>query len=223
MRPRHDDPRAPGLTLWRAFVIFTRRRSPRILFTLAALMIAVRLWVGAFGIWDVLLMGLLVGMHPITEWVIHVYLLHFRPRRVLGRRFDFRIARDHRRHHAAPHDETWWFIPLSSELIAFGAVTVVSIALLPTWPLRTTAIMTMSLLGLLYEWTHYLCHASYRPRSTVYRNLVRHHRLHHFKNEHYWMGVTMHAGDRLLGTMPDPHAVPLSPTCRELLRDEPRP
>ena len=32
--------------------------------------------------------------------------------------------------------------------------------------------------------------------------LWRNHRLHHCKNEHYWFGVTMLSGDRLLGTAP---------------------
>ena len=45
----------------------------------------------------------------------------------------------------------------------------------------------------------------------------RNHRLHHFKNEHYWMGVTMHLGDRVLGTLASPKEVPTSPTCRDLL------
>jgi hypothetical protein len=46
--------------------------------------------------------------------------------------------------------------------------------------------------------------------------LWRYHRLHHFKNEHYWQGVTMHLGDRVLGTLPDHTKVPTSPTCRTL-------
>lgn len=71
-------------------------------------------------------------------------------------------------------------------------------------------------LGLVYEWTHYLCHSSWRPRSAFYRELWKLHRLHHFKNENYWMGVTMHAGDRLMGTLPEVGDVETSPTCRNL-------
>ena len=45
----------------------------------------------------------------------------------------------------------------------------------------------------------------------------RNHRLHHYKNEHYWFTVTT-AGtaDRLFGTFPDPAGVPKSPTARAL-------
>jgi hypothetical protein len=69
-----------------------------------------------------------------------------------------------------------------------------------------------------YEWTHYLVHSDYRPRSRWFRSVWRNHRLHHYKNEHYWFTVTS-AGtaDRLFGTYPaDPAAVPTSPTVKQL-------
>jgi hypothetical protein len=68
-----------------------------------------------------------------------------------------------------------------------------------------------------YEWTHYLLHSDYRPRSRWYRSVWRNHRLHHYKNEHYWFTVTTAAtADRLFGTYPDPATVPTSPTVRDL-------
>jgi len=44
----------------------------------------------------------------------------------------------------------------------------------------------------------------------------RNHRLHHFKNERYWFGVTSTVGDRVIGTLPDQSTVPRSPTARSL-------
>jgi hypothetical protein len=46
---------------------------------------------------------------------------------------------------------------------------------------------------------------------------VAQHRLHHYKNEHYWFTVTT-AGtaDRLFGTHPEPGSVQTSPTVRAL-------
>ena len=67
-----------------------------------------------------------------------------------------------------------------------------------------------------YEWTHFLIHSSYRPRHRVYRSMWRAHRLHHFRNENYWFGVTMHLGDRVLGTFPARDEVPVSQTSRTL-------
>ena len=69
---------------------------------------------------------------------------------------------------------------------------------------------------LTYEWTHYLVHAPYRAKTQFFRKRSRNHRLHHFKNEHYWFGVTMKLGDKVLGTYPDERNVELSPTARTL-------
>ena len=70
-----------------------------------------------------------------------------------------------------------------------------------------------------YEWTHFLIHTSHRPRSRYYRSIWRNHRLHHFKNEHYWHGITNTIGDRVLRTHPDQADVPRSPTARVLHGD----
>ena len=42
------------------------------------------------------------------------------------------------------------------------------------------------------------------------------HRLHHYKNEHYWFGVTSTVGDHLLGTTPEQSTVTKSATARTL-------
>ena len=69
-------------------------------------------------------------------------------------------------------------------------------------------------LALHYEWIHFLIHTRYPPRSARYRRLWRNHLLHHFKNEHYWYGVTRLGGDRVFGTAADPDRVPTSSTAR---------
>ena len=69
---------------------------------------------------------------------------------------------------------------------------------------------------LTYEWCHFLIHTPYRPRGRYYRSIWRGHRLHHYKNEHYWFGVTTNLGDRVLGTFPDQGEVSRSRTARTL-------
>ena len=70
---------------------------------------------------------------------------------------------------------------------------------------------------MVYEWTHYLVHTDYKAKHALYRTIWRNHRLHHFKNEHYWYAVTSPGiADRVLGTYPDPQTVPTSPTARNL-------
>ncbi|HEY6672478.1 MAG TPA: hypothetical protein VIZ91_08255, partial [Solirubrobacterales bacterium] len=56
----------------------------------------------------------------------------------------------------------------------------------------------------------------YRPRSAAYMRIWRNHRLHHFKNEHFWHGITNNLSDRVLGTNPDQRDVPKSETARTL-------
>ena len=60
-------------------------------------------------------------------------------------------------------------------------------------------------------------HTDYKPRTRLYKSIWRNHRLHHFKNEHYWFTVTT-AGtaDRVLGTFPDPAKVRTSRTAKAL-------
>ena len=106
---------------------------------------------------------------------------------------------------------------MAGALIGLGLLSAVMYLVVPTFALWLSFLVGFSAIGVVYEWTHYLCHTSYRPRGRVYKRLWRHHRLHHFKNEHYWMGVTMHLGDRVLRTMPSPDEVETSPTCRNLL------
>ena len=61
-----------------------------------------------------------------------------------------------------------------------------------------------------------MIHTAYVPRTWVYRSIWRNHRLHHFKNEHFWHGVTQNLSDLVLGTNPDQREVPRSKTARTL-------
>lgn len=211
------DPRAPGLTLGQAFRVFRQQRSARRIAALLGLLVVLRGVMGSFGWWDLGVAAGLVALHPFSEWIIHVFILHLRPRRLGRVVLDTRAGHDHRLHHAAPHDPRYWFIPLSSALVGFVVISVLARVLAPTSELAVTAMITAGVLGLVYEWTHYLCHTSYRARGRWMQRRQRLHRLHHFKNETYWFGVTMHAADWLLGTFPDPRRVPTSETCHSLL------
>ena len=82
-----------------------------------------------------------------------------------------------------------------------------------------TAVLTGQVLVAIYEWTHFLIHTAYRPRSRYYRSIWRNHRLHHFKNEHFWHGITNTLGDRALGTYKDQREVRRSETARTLQPD----
>ncbi|MTV25357.1 sterol desaturase family protein [Nitriliruptoraceae bacterium ZYF776] len=187
------------------------------------------LLLGALGSWtwraslgpvrwsDLAIVAGFAAVFPLLEWVIHTSLLHWRPRTIGGVTFDPLVARKHRAHHEEPRQLDLIFIPLPA--LAGAAVLVGALGwAIPSARLGASFVATVVTAGLVYEWTHYLIHTDYRPRHAPYRALWRHHRLHHYKNEHYWFTVTT-AGtaDRLLRTQPAANAVPTSPTARDLL------
>ena len=49
------------------------------------------------------LSGVIVVVQPFTEWVIHVYVLHWRPREIAGKKRDLYLAYKHRLHHQDPN------------------------------------------------------------------------------------------------------------------------
>lgn len=158
----------------------------------------------------------LAGAQPLIEWAIHRYLLHLKPFRVLGRTFDLATARSHREHHADPGNPRWWPIPLKAAVTGTVLVTVLAFLVAPTPGLAVTGLWSVFVLTLFYEWTHFMTHTDYRPTGRWLKQRKRKHLLHHFKNENYWMGVTSHLGDVVLGTNPHHSEVPTSPTARTL-------
>jgi hypothetical protein len=196
---------------------FARRPTPRLLAGALVVLLAVRVPLGAPGWADVAVGGGILAAEPFTEWLIHVHLLHWRPRRLGRWRIDPLVARKHRAHHADPRDLDLVFVPLP--VIALSPLVGVGLPLLlaPTTAVALSASITGYGMLLTYEWTHYLIHSSYRPRHAPYRAVRRAHRLHHFRNERFWFGVTVHLADRVLGTYPDGDSVALSPTARTIL------
>jgi hypothetical protein len=176
---------------------------------------------------DAVAVAAMLVVYPFGEWAIHVHLLHLRPFEFRGRRVDLATARSHREHHEEPNDlDLINFAPLEALAILVLAAPAVPLlvaaltAVLPgpvPWGALVTATLTGYLLVAAYEWTHFLIHTAYRPRSRYYRSIWRNHRLHHFKNEHYWHGITNTLGDRALGTYRDQREVPRSRTARTLM------
>lgn len=196
---------------------FFQHLSPKLLLAGLVISFVTRLVLGGWSLWDAVIPVALVLLQPLTEWNVHVFLLHWRPRKIGPFTLDTHLAQKHRLHHQDPSSLKHVWIPTRSLLfvIAFNALAWSLLA--PTWGLAFTGLSATFAIGLVYEWTHYIVHTDYRPQSDFYKRVWRHHRWHHYKNENYWFGVTMHAGDKLLSTAPEPGSVPLSPTARDLL------
>lgn len=226
----HQIERATDYTTVGALVArFRRHRSAQLLVGGTAVVIALRIGLGAVGFvrWslgDAVAAGIaLVAVGPV-EWFAHKVLFHApassRRSRLLG------TGASHRRHHRDPTDLDWVVLHPSGARDLMVAVAVLVVAWSVPAGLATEASPIGPYLSALaigwaaianYEWTHLLVHSGYRPRSRFYRRLARNHRLHHYRNERYWLGVTNNLGDRLFATIPrHADAVPLSDTARTL-------
>ena len=210
-------PRRRSVTLTDAAAAFWRHPSPWMVGTMLVAALTARLLVGDWRWSDALTPAVMLAVFPFFEWAVHVCVLHWRPRRVGRLTIDPLLSRKHREHHADPRDVPLVFIPWPVLLWLVPATVAIGLLAFPRLGLGLTYLTVVGLLGLGYEWTHYLIHSDYRPKSKLYRAVWRNHRLHHYKNEHYWFTVTTTAtADRVLGTYPDPAKVATSPTVRAL-------
>jgi sterol desaturase/sphingolipid hydroxylase (fatty acid hydroxylase superfamily) len=209
-----DQPKA-GATLGELIRFFITKPSPAIIVSTFVGGVVARIAIGRWGWWDVAIPAIVIGLEPFVEWVLHVHLLHRRPTKLGRWTIDPINARKHREHHRNPKDLRIVMVPFQA-LFPAGPLLVA----LAVWQMDPPqAAMSIACgFGMLgwYEWAHYLMHAPYRPKSQWFRNVSRNHVLHHFKNEHYWFGVTTSIGDRVLGTRPDGSTIPVSPTVRTL-------
>ena len=205
---------------------YGKRHSPWMIFGAIAVLVMVRALIGDVTWRDAVAAGAMLVVYPFGEWAIHVYLLHAKPIEVRGNTYELPTTREHRVHHRDPNNlmqlllfgkQLGQLLLLAVPLVAgVGALLVGLVAgPVPIGAFVSAWIAGAVLVGV-YEWTHYLIHTAYAPRTATYRSIWRNHRLHHFKNEHYWHGITNTVADHVLGTDPDHHEVPRSETARTL-------
>ena len=207
-----------------AIGVYLSAGSPRVILAGSAAATATRLATGRFGWHDVAAVAVVVAATGTVEWVIHKFLLHAPEDSWRTRKLDTSTA--HRRHHEDPADlrhvllmpaYAAGFLPAIGVFTASWSLPLVAIT---GWPLLPTFLtgLTVSWWTLAhYEWVHLAVHTRHRFRNRFYARLARNHRLHHYRNENYWLGVTANSGDRLLGTLPASKSdVPLSETARSL-------
>jgi MFS family permease len=204
---------------------FLRQPSPPYLIGAVLLALGLRIAQAHWSWRDLVLAAGLLAVTPFVEWLIHVYLLHAPPLQLRGRRVEMLTAREHRAHHESPAVLAGVLLPVYGVLVFLAMIAATDwllsfpIALVlggPRLAYATTAVLVSYAILASYEWTHFLIHAPYKPRGRYFKAIWRNHRLHHFKNERYWFGVTSTIGDRVIGTLPDQRTVPRSATARSL-------
>lgn len=224
MSPRPETPGwlKPGLTLAEAAREFFRHPSPKALVPAAATAVAARVALGRWTRRDATAAAGIVAAEPFVEWIVHVGVLHWRPKSVGGRRIDPLLSRKHRAHHRDPRDAELVFVPKPVVPKVVAGIVGLNVLVLRDRRLAMTGIATSLTALAAYEWTHFLIHSSYRPRHGIYRAAWRSHRLHHYRNERYWFGVVTPVSDQVLGTYPAKDEVPPSATAKTLGVEEPQ-
>jgi sterol desaturase/sphingolipid hydroxylase (fatty acid hydroxylase superfamily) len=196
---------------------FRKHLSPWMIGALFVIALTARILVGEWQITDALVPLVMTALFPFFEWFAHVFILHWRPKHFGWLTIDPLLAREHRAHHMDPRNVPLIFIPFKALLWVLPLAVAIALLAFPRLGIGLTYLVFVSALGLGYEWTHYLIHSGYKPKTRVYRAIWRNHRQHHFKNEHYWFTVTSSGtADRVLGTYPDPATVATSPTAKNL-------
>lgn len=88
-----------------------------------------------------------------------------------------------------------------------------------SWSMLLFFCIGLIVMLLVYEWKHYVAHVPLKPRTHFGKWMKKTHLLHHFKNEHYWFGVSNPVGDWLFGTLKDEKTVLSSQTVRDLEKE----
>jgi len=152
----------------------------------------------------------------ITEYTTHRFLFHAKPSNVPWvLKLQHRLHYDH--HIDPPKLELlflpmWFVVPttLLYYLVYFAIVRDAALA----FSLSFGSICALYY----YEWVHFVAHVPFAPVTPFGRYVKKYHLWHHFKNEHYWFGVTNPSMDFAGGTYRDQDAVERSTTVREIWR-----
>ncbi|GAC1653486.1 MAG: sterol desaturase family protein [Mycobacterium sp.] len=212
-----ERPARKGFTLADAGREFWKHPSPWAIGTTFVAALAARVMVGDWQITDAVVLLVMIALFPFVEWLVHVFILHWRPKHLGRLTIDPLLAREHRAHHRDPRNVPLIFIPAKALLWVLPVTVAIAVLAFPRLPMGLTYLAFTSALGLGYEWIHYLIHSDYKPKPGVYRAVWRNHRNHHYKNEHYWFTVTSSGtADRVLGTYPDTAAIATSRTAKNL-------
>jgi sterol desaturase/sphingolipid hydroxylase (fatty acid hydroxylase superfamily) len=137
-----------------------------------------------------------------TEYTLHRFLFHFKPRNPTQERISFLF---HGVHHAQPQCKTRLVMPpivsIPMALIMYGLIYLVMGVIIKA-PYWIAPLFSAMLLGyLIYDLTHYATH--HLPmRSGYLRYLKRYHMKHHYKTWESRFGVTSPLWDKVFGTFP---------------------
>jgi len=164
--------------------------------------------------WVAALAGALVFF--VSEYTTHRFAFHAEPSKIpFVLKLQHRLHYDH--HIDPPKLELlflplWFVVPMS--FVYYGVFLLIS----HSSPIALSATFGVLCATFYYEWVHYVAHVPFTPVTPVGRYMKKYHLWHHFKNEHFWFGVTNPSMDFAGATYREVEAVPRSTTVREIWR-----
>ncbi|HTV93094.1 MAG TPA: sterol desaturase family protein [Verrucomicrobiae bacterium] len=176
--------------------------------------------IGAFGFGAVpfSLAGALIGaaIFFVSEYTTHRFLFHAQPSKIpFVLKLQHKLHYDH--HIDPPKIELlflpWWFV-VPTVLVYYGIYLAVVRSPALAFSLSFGSVCAL----FYYEWVHYVAHIPFNPVTPLGRYVKKYHLWHHFKNEHFWYGVTNPSMDFVGATYRDVESVDRSTTVREIWR-----
>ncbi|WP_456276121.1 sterol desaturase family protein [Bacillus sp. AK128] len=160
--------------------------------------------------------GILIGiiLYIISEYLTHRFFFHMKaPKNQLFLTFMKRIHYDH---HEDPNDLKLLFLPIWYSIPQLFILVAITTALTGSLIFGISVFTGAIIMMTYYEWTHYIAHRPYQPKTPWGKWMKKLHLLHHYKNEQYWYGVTNPSLDYLFGTMKNGKDVHKSATAKKL-------
>src|SRR4029077_9687914 len=109
-----------------------------------------RIVVGDLQITDALVPLVMLALFPVCEWIIHVFILHWRPKHLGRLTIDPLLAREHRAHHMDPRSIPLIFIPAKALLWVLPLAVAIALLALPGLGVGLTYLALSTMLGICY-------------------------------------------------------------------------
>jgi 4-hydroxysphinganine ceramide fatty acyl 2-hydroxylase len=132
----------------------------------------------------------------LIEYLLHRFLLHYRPQAPALRAA---VERLHLGHHREPQDEAKITVPVFASLPIAGGLLALFRLFAGSWEVAALLLVGTVAGYLYYETVHFWIHCGARHGRWL-RPQRANHMFHHFKDQHRCFGVTTPLWDRLLGT-----------------------
>jgi 4-hydroxysphinganine ceramide fatty acyl 2-hydroxylase len=152
----------------------------------------------------------------ISEYTTHRFFFHAPPVKTSWiNKLQHRLHYDH---HIDPPKLELLFLPLWFVVPVAGLYYIVYFAIVHDAIAAVSFAFGAICALMYYEWVHYVAHIPFTPVTPFGKYVKKYHLWHHFKNEHYWYGVTNPSMDYAINTYRDVESVERSTTVREIWR-----